>query len=151
MSTVYTVYQWLIISQQVINLSKRWLSYGHVPSRTAGCKKPMRCLRKQGDISGCETKTSHSWGADTSYHFHILWSWLVSSKRIPRNARRPWRQSPHTKILLGCLTAADQNQLISFKKQSQLPWYRWISIIVATETHHGQWCFSIHRCLPRDS
>ena len=69
-------------------------------------------LRKQDDISGCETKTPHLWGADTSYHFHILWSWLVSSKHIPWSARGPWRQSPHTKILLGCLTAADQNQLL---------------------------------------
>lgn len=76
MSTVYTVYQWLIISQQVIHLSKRWLSYGHVPSRTAGCKKPMRCLRKQDDISGCETKTLRCWYLLSFPHLMVMVGFL---------------------------------------------------------------------------
>lgn len=54
-------------------------------------------------------------------------------KTLPKktlSARRPWRQSPHTKILLGCLAAGDQTQLNNGSKLS-LPiavFSRWIHV-----------------------
>ena len=154
---MYTVYQWYSMINSFPAIPSKsfiflwWLSYGHVPSQTAGEVKPMRCLRKQGDISGCETKTSHPWGAEYLFsfsHLMVMVGFLKTHTMKCQASVKAKSTYQNSAGLPDCSRPKPANNI--FKKHSQLPWYRWISIM-ATETHHGQWCFSIHRCLPRDS